>query len=141
MNKRLIVLVTFALSLIVGGIIAAFAFSSRVVVVEAAAPIAEVAALVVQEPVRTVCRSNDSLMELCISSDGRGLFTVNNGVALERYVYAFYDAPGGCPTAMAGYQVRVSDWSVRELEFFGFNAADFSSLNVNPYYCTFAPVS
>lgn len=108
---------------------------------EVAAATEPVAVAAAREPIQTMCRSNGAQMELCISSDNRGLFSVFDGVQTSRYVYFFYDQPGECPDQMPGYRIRVADWSLTELQFFGFDPNDFTGLGVGSYYCTFAPVS
>jgi hypothetical protein len=143
MKVRVIGLGSLVIAVIVAGLLISFAFNNFVVTAEAVVSMPEVAAVAaaVYVPVETLCKSNGAQMELCISSDDRGLFTVFDGVQTMRYVYAFYDAPGDCPPSMPGYQVRVSDWSLHELTFFGFDTAEFNTLNVGEYYCSFAPLA
>lgn len=142
MKARLIGLGFLFIAVIVTGFLLKIAFGSYIVTAESVAPVPDVApaAAVDHVPVETLCKSNGAQMELCISSDDRGLFTVFDGVQTARYMYVFYDVPGGCPLSMPGYQLRVNDWSLREITFFGFEPADFDNLDVGEYYCSFAPV-
>ena len=143
MKARVIGLCSVFIAVIVAGFLIKIAFNSYVVASESVAPAPEVApaSAVAAIVVETLCKSNGAQMELCISSDDRGLFTVFDGVETEHYMYVFYDAPGGCPQSMPGYQMRVNDWSLREIIFFGFDPADFESLDVGEYYCSFAPLA
>ncbi len=140
------VIITVGALLLIAGLTAAISIFANpatnntpaTLAVASAPTSAEVAAA--REPVHTLCRTNEALMELCISSDDRGLFSVFDGVETARYVYVFYDTPGGCPPDMPGYQVRVTDWALRDLQYVGFDAGDFAALNVSEYYCSFAPL-
>lgn len=140
MKARILGVVILAIAVLFSGFLITFAVKNFTTVGESAAAPAVVAAAS-YVPVETLCKSNNAQMELCVSSDDRGLFTVFDGVQTARYMYVFYDAPGGCPQAMPGYRVRVTDWTLLDLQFFGFDAAEFDSLDVGEYYCTFAPLT
>ena len=141
MKVRILGIVVLAAAVVFSGFLISFAVNNLTTQDEAVAAAPAVVAAAAYVPVETLCKSNDAQMELCISSDDRGLFTVFDGVQTARYMYVFYDAPGGCPQAMPGYQVRVSDWTLRDLQFFGFDAAEFDSMDVGEYYCSFAPLA
>lgn len=141
MKARIFGFAFFATALLFSGFLISFAVNNFTMLGETTAVVPQVVAAAAYIPVETLCKSNSAEMELCISSDDRGLFTVFDGVQMARYMYVFYDAPGGCPQAMPGYQVRVTDWTLRDLQFFGFDAAEFEGLGVGEYYCTFAPLA
>ncbi len=88
----------------------------------------------------TLCRaSTDGSIRICLHPNGSGTLSAHNGVTSSQYLYAYYAEAGGCPPAPDGFALRVTDWTVDDLFFFGLTQNDFDSLGLPEFYCSFAP--